>query len=98
MRKLVPIAAALLLAVLPAGSVLAACYNLPDDARSHYVENGTRQMLCLQDELNAATQAQANDVQIQQQLAQLQQQIQQQQTRLQQSIAVGQPSLPGLLP
>jgi hypothetical protein len=67
------------------------CPQVPDDASSHYVDNNTRHMLCLKDELSDATQAQAAQVQLQQQLANLQAQINKQ--LLDQSAALSVPTL-----
>jgi hypothetical protein len=42
-------------ALLPVTPALALCVSRPDNAASHYVENGTAQTLCLQEEVGDTT-------------------------------------------
>jgi len=45
------------LAALSASGVQAACVSQPDSSDTRYVENGVRQTLCLNDELDERTQS-----------------------------------------
>jgi hypothetical protein len=90
--------AVLFAAALMPGAALAYCPHFPDDARTHYVENGQRHLICLEGELNDSTAAQTAQVQLQQSLAELQAQIARQQAQAQALAAqsIAQPAIPSL--
>lgn len=56
----------LVIAVLLAGTLPAAalCVSVPDDRSSAYVKNGLRQTICLDNELNAATQQRKLEIEL----------------------------------
>jgi hypothetical protein len=94
MRNLAPIALGIALSLGASGAALAACPHYPDDARSHYVENGTRHMMCLGEQLSETAESTARQVQLQQRLNEIQAQIARQQQQIQAQIAASMPSLP----
>lgn len=87
--------AAVVLALSPTAA-WAYCLHFPDDARTHFIENGQRHLLCLEQELSATTEAQAAQVQLQQTLAELQAQIARQQAQAQAAVTLSLPVLPSL--